>query len=224
MKVREIMTTDVATASPDTTLEEIATMMRDEDTGAIPVVEENELIGVITDRDIVIRCIAEGRKAAEATADDVISENIETVEPDVDVDEAARLMAQKQVRRLPVVENGRLVGMLSLGDIAVKESDETAGEALESVSKGVKRGRGSRTEQHAKVQPRRGQAAQSAAQARHRAALRQDQERGEGRLVTGGRRSPQGISNHDINEERQRQERVVPIRNKGKTVRGRKAS
>jgi CBS domain-containing protein len=138
MKVRDIMTADVKTAAPENTIEEIATLMRDEDTGAIPVVDDDELIGLVTDRDIVIRCIAEGENPAETTADEMFSERLETIEPEADVEEAARLMARRQIRRLPVVENGRLVGMVSLGDIAVKASDDQAGEALKEVSHGVK--------------------------------------------------------------------------------------
>jgi CBS domain-containing protein len=143
MKVRDIMTTDVATATPDSTLEEVASMMKEEDTGAIPVVDDDELIGIITDRDIVLRCIAEGRDATETNVEDILSEDPVTIEPDADVEEAARIMSQRQIRRLPVVSDGELVGMVSLGDIAVKEVDEEpATEALEGVSRGVKGTRG----------------------------------------------------------------------------------
>jgi CBS domain-containing protein len=145
MKVREIMTSDVATAQPDSTLEEVASMMKAEDTGAIPVLDDDQLIGIITDRDIVVRCIAEGKDATETNVEDILSEDLATIEPDADVEEAARLMSQRQIRRLPVVEDGVLVGVVSLGDIAVKEVDEEpASEALEGVSRGVKQegGRG----------------------------------------------------------------------------------
>lgn len=136
--MRDIMTVKVATAEPKTTLDEIATMMRDEDTGVIPVVDDGALVGVITDRDIVIRCIADGEDAAKMAADEVLSARLETIEPGADVEEAARLMARSQVRRLPVVKNGHLVGMISLGDIAVKGSDGQAAKALAEVSHGVK--------------------------------------------------------------------------------------
>ena len=139
MKVRDAMTPNVATASAETSLEEIATMMRSEDTGAIPIVEEGELLGLITDRDIVIRCVAEGRDPAEVFAEDILSERLEVVDPDTDVEEALDLMGCHQIRRLPVVENGELVGMVSLGDLAVKQGDKKdTGEALMDVSKGVK--------------------------------------------------------------------------------------
>ena len=143
MKVQDIMTTDVATDTPDSTLEEIASMMKEEDTGAIPIVDDDELVGIVTDRDIVLRCIAEGRDATETNVEDILSEDPVTIEPDADVEEAARIMSQRQIRRLPVVLDGELVGVISLGDIAVKErGDEASGEALEGVSRGVKGTRG----------------------------------------------------------------------------------
>ncbi len=139
MKVRDIMTIEVATASPQATLDDIAKIMRDEDVGAIPVVEDGELTGIVTDRDIVIRCNAEGKAPAEITVEEVITGGLETVDPETDVEDASRLMSERQIRRLPVVDNGELVGMVSLGDIAVKHADErVSGEALEEVSKGVK--------------------------------------------------------------------------------------
>jgi CBS domain-containing protein len=219
MKVRAIMTAKVATASPKTTIDEIATMMRDEDTGAIPVVDDGELVGVITDRDIVIRCIADGEDAAKMTADEVLSARLETIEPDAEVEEAARLMARSQVRRLPVVENGQLVGMVSLGDIAVKASDSRAGEALEEVSHGVKASQAKGRQ----VQTRKPTVEQAGRRMGVSAEQRLDQERGESRMVSGGRSARQGIANRDIGEEVQRQSKVVPIRNQGKTTRKRRA-
>ncbi len=221
MNVREIMTADVATASPETTVEEIATMMKNEDTNAVPVVDDTELVGLVTDRDIVIRCIAEGKDPSQATANEIISEDLETVEPDDDVQEASRIMSRKQIRRLPVVENGRLVGMVSLGDIAVKGSGEQAADTLEEVSHGVKPSR-SAAKREAKAQERAG-----ARGGRHMgvsAEQRLDQERGVSRMVSGGRNAKQGIANRDIGEEVGRQSKVVPIRNEGKTARKRRAS
>lgn len=141
MKVRDIMTANPRTADPDTTLEEIATLMKNEDVGAIPVMEDGHVAGVVTDRDIVLRCVAEGKDPTECTAEDIMTEGVNTIAPDADVEEAADLMAEAQVRRLAVVQNGRLVGMLSLGDIAVKtgeEAEETTAETLEGVSQGVR--------------------------------------------------------------------------------------
>src|SRR5438270_1931070 len=141
MKVREIMTSgSLATATLDTTLEEIANMMKAEDLGAVPVLDEDEkLAGLITDRDIVIRAIAEGEDPTECTAEDILSEQLHTIGPDADLQEAIDLMSRHQVRRLPVVEEDQMVGVLSLGDVAVKSGQEDeAGEALEEISAGVR--------------------------------------------------------------------------------------
>jgi CBS domain-containing protein len=149
MKVSQLMTKNVSVADLETTLEEIATMMRDEDAGAIPVLDEDKLVGIVTDRDIVLRCIAEGRDPVGTTSEDILSADLTTIKPNDDVDLAAHLMSQRQVRRLPVVdESGNLVGMLSLGDIAVKEDgDIEAAEALQGISRGVKDEGGRRTGQ-----------------------------------------------------------------------------
>ena len=140
MKVSEIMTRDPKTAQLESTLEEIAALMKAEDVGAIPIVDDDrELVGIVTDRDIVIRCVAEGKEASDTTVEDILSEDLTTIEPGADVQQAARLMAEKQIRRLPVVQDGDLVGMVSIGDISVKhEDDETAGKTLQEISQGVK--------------------------------------------------------------------------------------
>ncbi len=139
MKVRDIMTSEgLATATLDTTLTEIATRMRDENIGAVPIVDdEDRLAGIITDRDIVVRCIATGQDPEECTAEDILSEELHTIHPEADLEDAADLMASRQIRRLPVVEDEVIVGMISLGDIAVK-SDEDASDALEDISEGVR--------------------------------------------------------------------------------------
>ncbi len=188
MKVRDVMTSEVATATADSTLQEIATMMKSEDTGAIPIVEEDELLGIITDRDIVIRCVADGRDPAEVVAEDILTENIEVVDPDTDVAEALELMGRHQIRRLPVVENGELVGMVSIGDLAVKQGGEQeTGETLKDVSQGVKRAR--RRAEPARVTDTASRNATS-------------DKRGHAEA---------GITNN-LNEEERRQQRVVSIR------------
>src|SRR5438045_8987162 len=136
MKVRELMTEEVATVTLATTLNEIASKMKEEDTGAIPVLDEDKLAGIVTDRDIVIRCIAEGKDPNELTAEDILSRELETIEPDADVQEAARIMARRQVRRLPVVEDGELVGVISLGDISAREDEDVAGDTLHGGPRG----------------------------------------------------------------------------------------
>ena len=153
MKIRELMTTDVTTAELDTTLDEIATIMRQEDVGAVPVVDDDELVGIVTDRDIVIRCIAEGRDPSKACAEDVLTEGLVTAEPEDDVEHAADLMSRNQIRRLPVVRDGQLVGMISIGDIAVKQrDDEMSGDALEDISQGVKQQHGTKARAQQRTQ------------------------------------------------------------------------
>ena len=140
MKVSDVMTTEVETVQMNSTLEEAASIMKVENVGAIPVVDEDDdLVGIITDRDIVVRCVAEGKDPADTSVEEVLSHELETIEPDVDIDEAARLMADKQIRRLPVCEEGELIGMISIGDLAVKaDRPETSGAALREISQGVK--------------------------------------------------------------------------------------
>ena len=140
MKVSDVMTTEVETVRMDSTLEEVASVMKVENVGALPVVDEDEdLVGIITDRDIVVRCIADGKNPAETNVEEVLSHELETIEPDADIEEAARVMADKQIRRLPVCEEGELIGMLSIGDLAVKSPRlDASGEALRDISQGVK--------------------------------------------------------------------------------------
>jgi CBS domain-containing protein len=139
MNVREVMTTDPRCVAPQDTIRTAARIMRDEDTGVVPVVEsDNRPVGVITDRDIVVRAIAEGL-GLDATVNQIASAEVVSVSPDASVGEAAQMMAELQIRRLPVVEGGRLVGIVSLGDIAVKEGNHgRAGSTLENISEGVK--------------------------------------------------------------------------------------
>ncbi len=229
-KLREIMTTEVETGEPDTTLEEIAAMMRDGDVGAIPIVEDDELVGIVTDRDIVVRCIAEGKDPAETTVEDVLSEDLETATPDMDVEEAARIMSRRQIRRLPVVEENRLIGIVSLGDIAVKHDDEeVGGQALEDISEGVKQGggnRGRRERTRRGVTPSAGglrvsQEARTGNRGQMPSARgrQQGSVRGRDEATVGSKRpsrnepsSRQGITSRAASAERARQEKVSPSR------------
>ena len=137
MKISDVMTKNPRTASPNDSLQAVAVIMRDEDTGVVPIVENGRLVGVVTDRDIVIRCVAEGNLKAKAT--DAASDDVVTVTPDMSIADAAELMGEHQIRRLPVVEGDKLVGIVSLGDIAVKEGkDKRTGDTLEDISQGVK--------------------------------------------------------------------------------------
>lgn len=134
-QVREIMSGDVQSVTPQTDLVTVARHMRDLNVGAIPVVENDRLVGIITDRDITIRIVAEGKQAQNELVQTYATPDPLTVSPDDDVQEAAQLMARHQIRRLPVVEQGRLVGFLSLGDLAVDVGkDKLSGDTLEQIS------------------------------------------------------------------------------------------
>ncbi len=139
MNVSEVMTPNPRTLELSDSIRDAATIMRDEDTGAVPVVEEGRVVGMITDRDIVIRAIADGDY--DATIDDIVTDDVVTCTPDMSTADAAQLMSEHQIRRLPVVDADlNLVGILSIGDLAVKEGrDRRIGETLEQISEGVKR-------------------------------------------------------------------------------------
>jgi CBS domain-containing protein len=135
MKVHEIMTARARCISPDNSLVEAAGLMRELDVGALPVCDEDRLAGMVTDRDLVVRGMAEGRDPYTATVRDVMSEGVLYIKSDQDVEEAARMMQEKQVRRLPVINREkRLVGILSLGDLAVNSNPAFSGQALKEVS------------------------------------------------------------------------------------------
>jgi CBS domain-containing protein len=133
--VRDAMTPIVRTASPSQSLADAAQMMKSDDAGSIPVVEDGRIVGILTDRDIVIRAVAEGADPRTTTVDNVASGELVTVGPDQDLDEALTLMARHQVRRLPVVEaGGQLVGILAQADVALMAKEKKAGEMLEQIS------------------------------------------------------------------------------------------
>lgn len=136
MKLKEIMSENVEAISADSTLTEAANTMARLDIGFIPVLEgTNGIAGIVTDRDLVVRAIAEGRDPSKTTVGDIMTKGLETLSPEDDVEQAARLMEEKQVRRLVVKdESGAYVGVVSLGDLAKRTSDhELSGEALEKV-------------------------------------------------------------------------------------------
>jgi CBS domain-containing protein len=135
MKVKDAMHEGVTWVEPDTKIGELARAMRDEGIGSIPVGENDRLIGMVTDRDIATKAFVDGRDPASLTARDVMHSPILYCRTEEDVDDAARLMEQHQVRRLPVIdENKRMVGMLSLGDIASASSRELVGELTQAVA------------------------------------------------------------------------------------------
>jgi CBS domain-containing protein len=133
--VKDGMTANPRSIAPSTSIQEAAKLMRDDDVGSLPVVEGDKLVGILTDRDIVIRAGAEGR--FDATAGDLASHEVVTVDPEQPLEEAARLMAQHQVRRLPVTEeDGRLVGMLAQADVATHGGEDArTGQMVEEISR-----------------------------------------------------------------------------------------
>lgn len=135
MNAKDVMTKDPSTLGPEATLGEAATLMRQEDCGSIPIVDGGRLIGIVTDRDIVIRAVAAGKDARNTKVSEVMSADPVCITPDTDVDEAAKVMADRQIRRLPVVEDGKLAGILVIGQIARRETDEQqTGETLKEIS------------------------------------------------------------------------------------------
>ena len=164
VRCRDIMTRDVTVATRETTLQEVAQMMRDEDTGVIPVVEREDapllasdakpeetprinnrirsngrLVGLITDRDIVVRALSEGRDAREVRAEEIMTDDIHSAHPNDRVIDAIRTMGDKQVRRIPVVDDkGNLRGIISMADVALEtEEDQELADALEEISSGA---------------------------------------------------------------------------------------
>lgn len=136
-RCREIMTSKVTTANREMTLQEVAVLMREGDMGSLPIVEDQKLVGIVTDRDIVIRAIAEGKDAATQIGE-VMTTEMFSVRPNDFVFEAIRLMGDKQIRRVPVVEEtGELAGIISMADIALELEDEREiVETLEEISSG----------------------------------------------------------------------------------------
>ncbi|MDO8577731.1 MAG: CBS domain-containing protein [Dehalococcoidales bacterium] len=136
MKVKEIGIKEVHYAEPSTILSEIASIMKKHDVGIIPVCEGKKLLGVLTDRDLVVRCMAAAYVNPKAcTAREIMTSNPITVTPDTDLEEVARIMGREQIRRLPVVETGNLVGMISLGDISIGLSNNSlVAETLSKIS------------------------------------------------------------------------------------------
>jgi len=135
LRLRDLMTTDVRSCAPDTPLSEVARIMEECDCGFVPVVDGDRLAGVITDRDIVLRAVAKGKDVRSTPARDCMTSPAVTASPETDAHEAADLMAERQIRRLCVVEGDRLVGVVALGDLATEQIHvDEAGEALSSIS------------------------------------------------------------------------------------------
>jgi CBS domain-containing protein len=134
--IREVMTSKVCSIDAEKPVAYAAKMMRDEDVGLAPIVEGDRLVGTLTDRDIAIRVVAEGRDPEATKVRDVASTDLVTVDPQQDLDEALRLMVQHQVRRIPVVEeDGRLVGVVAQADVAREADERQIGDVVEQISR-----------------------------------------------------------------------------------------
>jgi len=132
--VQDAMTSTPTAITPDTTVQEAARLMKMEDVGSLPIVEDGRLTCVITDRDLAIRGVAEGL-GADTPVRELASKDVVTIDPQQSLEEAARLMAEHQVRRLPVVEeDGNLVGMLAQADVAQAGHDTLTGEVVQKIS------------------------------------------------------------------------------------------
>jgi CBS domain-containing protein len=138
MHIRDVMTPNPRFVSPNETIQNAARIMRDEDTGVVPICDNGRAVGIVTDRDIVVRSVADGGQLSRPVSE-IASGGVIAARPDMSTREAAELMSEHQVRRLPVVDGDRLVGIVSIGDLAVKEAkDSRVGDTLEHISEGVK--------------------------------------------------------------------------------------
>jgi len=134
-KIQEVMTSNPCSIDADKPVSYAAKMMKDEDVGFAPIVEGDKLIGTVTDRDIAMKVVAEGRDPQSTTVREIASTNLVTIDPQQDLDDALRLMASSQVRRLPVVEeDGRLVGVVAQKDVAEQGDDAKTGEVVQEIS------------------------------------------------------------------------------------------
>ena len=135
MKVKEIMSKDIASLKPEDSIEKAAGMMKTHNVGSLPVCRQNEIIGIVTDRDITLRAVAEGQNSKQQMVSNIMTPNPVVGSPDMDVNYAVNIMSEKQIRRLPIVENDNLVGIVSLGDISVEPRlQDNAEEALSNIS------------------------------------------------------------------------------------------
>jgi CBS domain-containing protein len=132
--VRDVMTENPRSIGESASVVEAARLMREEHIGSLPITDAEKLVGMITDRDITTRVVAESADPKMTSVGDVYSQELVSIEPDKDLEEALQLMARHQVRRLPVVENGRLVGIVAQADIALSEHEQKTGELVEAIS------------------------------------------------------------------------------------------
>lgn len=139
MLVKDIMTNSIVSLNSEDSVERAAQMMKQFDVGSIPVCNEEKVVGMITDRDIILRTVATGSNGNRQKISEVMTSSPVTGSPDMDVHDAAKIMSEQQIRRLPIVENNHLVGIVSLGDISVEPTlQDNAEEALKNISEPAK--------------------------------------------------------------------------------------
>lgn len=135
MKLRDIMSTNIVSLNPNDTVEDAAQIMKEHNIGSVPICEGEKVIGIVTDRDIVLRSVASGENFKHQSVRNIMSSNPVLGNPEMKVQDVERVMGERQIRRIPVVENNKLTGMVSLGDIAVQPKlKEEVGDTLSSVS------------------------------------------------------------------------------------------
>ena len=139
MLVKDIMSNDIVSLNSEDSIERAAQMMKQFDVGSIPVCNQEKLVGMVTDRDITLRSVAVGENGNQQKISDVMTSNPVTGSPDMDVHDAAKIMSEQQIRRLPIIQNNNLVGIVSLGDISVEPNlQDNAEEALKNISEPAK--------------------------------------------------------------------------------------
>lgn len=134
-QVKDVMSSNPTTCEPQASVVDAAKVMAKEDIGPIPIVEGDRLVGLVTDRDLVVRVLAEGRDPQSTTVGEIASRDLVTVSPDEDFDSVLEKLAENQVRRLPVVEGDRLVGIIAQRDVALQGEDRETGRVVEEISR-----------------------------------------------------------------------------------------
>ncbi|GFZ32891.1 CBS domain-containing protein [Clostridium zeae] len=135
MKARDIMSKSVVSLSSNDTIERAATLMKEYDIGSVPVCDSDKVIGIVTDRDIALRAVSSSSHTSSDSVKNIMTTNPVTASPDMSLEDLSRIMSQQQIRRIPIVENQRLVGVVSLGDLATEpQADQKAGHSLSDIS------------------------------------------------------------------------------------------
>lgn len=136
MKVKDVMSKDIACLRSDDSVERAAQLMKQYNCGSIPVCTQDKIIGIVTDRDIALRSVASGQDVTKECVGDIMTKDVVFANPETDIHDAARLMSDRQIRRLPIVENNSLIGIVALGDISLEPAcQDSAEDALKNISK-----------------------------------------------------------------------------------------